>query len=290
VKLRTSDAASTSRTGFSQSDRRGGGAARLVRPGRCRALARCGSITVRFPVGEVQLWNERGGAGRGSLQLLEQGSTGGGRRGCAPWSTAIVRSTTSTSDPTRSSPSRGRSGASSAPLGGSLAGAQHWPVEGRLRASQRAESSQTAMDELAAARSAGSHTRARASVAIDSTAPPIHAPSRASRPEDENLILSFHFYDPLLFTHYRASLERSQGYEGTDRLPESSPSDGGLGRASGSPWLRRAQRAGFAQRIRTPPEADAPLAGKTGMPLWCGEVSARLARSHRRASAGTGTC
>jgi endoglucanase len=94
-------------------------------------------------------------------------------------------------------------------------------------------------------------------------------------PEDEHLILSFHFYDPLLFTHYRAPWTPMRDYEGPVNYP------GVL--VSQEQWDAFPPEVRFACRNeRVFDESDierllAPalaLADETGLPLWCGEFGA----------------
>lgn len=94
-------------------------------------------------------------------------------------------------------------------------------------------------------------------------------------PEDEHLILSFHFYDPLLFTHYRAPWAAMRGYEGPIHYP------GEL--VSGEEWdsfppeLRyacRNERVFAAVDIERVIAPALVLAEETGLPLWCGEFGA----------------
>ena len=94
-------------------------------------------------------------------------------------------------------------------------------------------------------------------------------------PEDEHLVLAFHFYDPILFTHYRAPWAAVGVYEGPITYP------GEL--VSVEEWEALQADVRFAARDnRVFAAADiermlAPaltLAAETGLPLWCGEFGA----------------
>ena len=94
-------------------------------------------------------------------------------------------------------------------------------------------------------------------------------------PDDENLILSFHFYDPLLFTHYRAPWAAMRVYEGPIDYPGELVSQEEWD--AFPPELRfacRNERA-FAEpdfeRVLAPALA---LAKETGLRIWCGEFGA----------------
>ena len=94
-------------------------------------------------------------------------------------------------------------------------------------------------------------------------------------PEDENLILSFHFYDPLLFTHYRAPWSAVGVYEGPIDYPGElvSREELGCSAARGAlclPQRARVRRTGY-RAVLSPGLA---LAEETGLPLWCGELGA----------------
>jgi len=94
-------------------------------------------------------------------------------------------------------------------------------------------------------------------------------------PDDEHIILSFHFYDPLLFTHYRAPWAAMRVYEGPIDYPGELVSQEEWD--AFPPELRfacRNERA-FAEpdfeRVLAPALA---LAKETGLRLWCGEFGA----------------
>ena len=94
-------------------------------------------------------------------------------------------------------------------------------------------------------------------------------------PEDERLILSFHFYDPLLFTHYRAPWTAMRACEGPVNYPGELVSEEEWN--AFAPELRYACRNErvFAEqdfeRLLAPALA---LAKATGLALWCGEFGA----------------
>jgi endoglucanase len=94
-------------------------------------------------------------------------------------------------------------------------------------------------------------------------------------PDDRSLILTFHFYDPIVFTHYRAFWSAVKAYEGPidypgelvaqedwDALPEQARLEG------------RGVRTFTPEDIERLLEAPLALAAKTGLPLWCGEFGA----------------
>ena len=94
-------------------------------------------------------------------------------------------------------------------------------------------------------------------------------------PDDEHIILSFHFYDPLLFTHYRAPWAAMRVYEGPIDYPGELVSQEEWD--AFPPELRfacRDERA-FAEpdfeRVLAPALA---LAKETGLRIWCGEFGA----------------
>jgi len=111
-------------------------------------------------------------------------------------------------------------------------------------------------------------------------------------PADENLILTFHFYDPLLFHALPRPLERRQGLRGPDRLSRRARLAEELGRSSGVRALRGPKRTGLCaggHRARA----------RSGVGAGEGDGTTALVRRVRRAgqplpsppvSAGTGTC
>ncbi|MGZ4400213.1 MAG: glycoside hydrolase family 5 protein [Gaiellaceae bacterium] len=94
-------------------------------------------------------------------------------------------------------------------------------------------------------------------------------------PDDERLILTFHFYDPMLITHYRAPWTPIGDYEGPVRYPgeivspevwDALPEDVRL-TARGV----RVFEAGDIETLLAPVLA---VRKETGLPLWCGEFGA----------------
>jgi endoglucanase len=94
-------------------------------------------------------------------------------------------------------------------------------------------------------------------------------------PADEHLVLSFHFYDPLLFTHYRAPWSTVGAYNGPIDYPGELVSRENWDALP--PDVRFAARA---ERVFAPADIErvlAPalaLAKETGLPLLCGELGA----------------
>jgi endoglucanase len=235
---------------------------------------------VRYPVDEVQLWDEQGERESEAFELLEQGLGWCEQAGLrAVVDLHIVRSHYFNVDfnPLFAEPvEQDKFCALWADLSKALA---NWPVNrvcyellNEPKAPDDEDWNGLAARALAEVRA---HEPERV-VAIDSngTADP-RMFSGLRVPEDENLILSFHFYDPLLFTHYRAYWSEVKAYEGPIGYP------GEL--VSKEDWDAIPESVRFAarnERVFGPAEIERllelplALAGEMGMPLWCGELGA----------------
>lgn len=265
---------------LSQSERRGEERRAWFTRADVERLAASGFDHLRFPVDEVQLWDEQGERESEGFQLLEQGLGWCEQAGLrAVVDLHIVRSHYFNVDfnPLFAEPAeQDKFCALWADLSRALA---HWPVDkvcyellNEPKAPRDGDWNELAARALAEVRA---HEPARV-VAIDSngTADP-RMFSGLRVPEDENLILSFHFYDPLLFTHYRAYWSGVKAYEGPIDYPGEllSPED----------WDALPQSVRWEARneaVFAPPDIERllepvlALAEKTGLPLWCGEFGA----------------
>lgn len=243
-------------------------------------LAACGFDHLRFPVDEVQLWDEQGERESEAFELLEQGLGWCEQAGLrAVVDLHIVRSHYFNVD---SNPLFAESAEQDkfcvlwVDLSRALA---RWSVDrvcyellNEPKAPHDDDWNELAARALAEIRA---HEPERV-VVIDSngTADP-RTFSGLRVPEDEHLILTFHFYDPLLFTHYRASWSDVKAYEGPIDYP------GEL--ASKEDWDALPESVRFAARkvrVFGPPDIERllepalALASETRMPLWCGEFGA----------------
>jgi endoglucanase len=265
---------------LSQSDRRGEERRAWFVQADVERLAACGFDHLRFPIDEVQLWDEQGERESEAFELLEQGLGWCEQAGLrAVVDLHIVRSHyfNADSNPLFAEPAeRDKFCALWADLSQALS---HWPVDkvayellNEPKAPEDGDWNELAARALAEVRI----REPERVVAIDSngTADP-RAFSGLRVPEDEHLILSFHFYDPLLFTHYRAPWSEVKAYEGPIDYP------GEL--ASTEDWDALPESVRFAarkERVFAPADIERllkptlALAGKTGMPLWCGEFGA----------------
>ncbi|MGD0166766.1 MAG: cellulase family glycosylhydrolase [Gaiellaceae bacterium] len=265
---------------LSQSERRGQERRAWFVQTDVERLAACGFDHLRFPVDEEQLWNERGERESEAFELLEQGLGWCEQAGLRTVvDLHIVRSHHFNVDTNRlfAEPAeQDKFCALWADLSQALA---RWSVDrvyyellNEPKTPDDGDWNKLAARALAEVRV---HEPERM-VAIDSngTADP-RMFSGLRVPEDENLILSFHFYDPLLFTHYRAYWSEVNAYEGPidypgelapkedwDELPESVRFGARNERVFGAPDIERVLAPALA------------LAGETGMPLWCGELGA----------------
>ena len=92
-------------------------------------------------------------------------------------------------------------------------------------------------------------------------------------PDDERLILTFHFYEPFYLTHYRASWTPNADYTGPVHYPGKGIRRDDLTWASEAVRERIAKIKNFACRASMSRLIEKPLsvARKTGLPLYCGE-------------------
>jgi len=81
-------------------------------------------------------------------------------------------------------------------------------------------------------------------------------------PDDKNILLSFHFYEPFHLTHYQASWTRLKDFEGEVNYP------GQIVAAGTSPEERRIYNIDTLEKMMVKPLA---LAAKLDLPLYCGE-------------------
>jgi endoglucanase len=265
---------------LSQSERRGAERRAWFAQADVERIASSGFDHIRFPVDEVQLWDEQMRREPEAFELLEQ-ALGWCERAelRAIVDLHIVRSHYFNVDfnPLFAEPAeQGKFCALWADLSRALA---HWPVDrvcyellNEPKAPNDGDWNELAARALAEVRK---HEPERF-VAIDSngTADP-RAFTELRVPEDEKLILSFHFYDPLFFTHYRAYWSGVKAYEGPIDYP------GEL--VSQQDWDALPERVRLEGRgVRVFTEADIErllepalaLSRETGLPLWCGEFGA----------------
>ncbi|MGD0273155.1 MAG: cellulase family glycosylhydrolase [Gaiellaceae bacterium] len=265
---------------LSQSERRGAERRGYFDEADVERIAAFGFDHVRLPVDEVQLWDEQGRRDSEGFELLERGLGWFERAGLrVVVDLHIVRSHyfNASVRPLFGDPAEQKrfcelwAGLSEA-LG-------HWSVEQvayELLNEPVAENDEE-WNSLAAR--ALAEVRAREPermVAVGSNrfSEPL-AFSGLRVPEDERLILTFHFYDPILFTHYRAYWNAVQAYEGPIDYPGELVSqevfDSFPAEARNAARNLRAFRAEDVERLLDPALA---LARKTGLPLWCGEFGA----------------
>lgn len=265
---------------LSQSDRRGDERRAWFGQADVERLAACGFDHLRFPVDEVQLWNEQGERESEAFELLEQGLGWCEQAGLRTVvDLHIVRSHyfNVDSNPLFAEPAEQEKFCTLwADLSQALA---HWPVDqvayellNEPNAPRDDDWNELAARALAVVRA---HEPKRV-VALDcnGTADPRRFPALRV-PKDENLILTFHFYDPLVFTHYRAYWSGVKFYEGPIDYP------GEL--VSQEDWDALPEQVRFAARkerifgsadIERLLEPTLALAKETGLPLWCGEFGA----------------
>jgi len=243
-------------------------------------LAACGFGHLRIPVDEVQLWDEQGERENEGFELLEQGLGWCEQAGLrAVVDLHIVRSHYFNVDFNplfAETAEQDKFCALWADLSQALA---HWPIDrvcyellNEPKAPNDGDWNALAARALAEVRK---HEPARV-VAIDGNrvADPRAFPELRV-PADENLILTFHFYDPMLLTHYRASWNPLKVYEGEIDYP------GEL--ISQDDWNALPERLrSEARGVRVFGEAEIErllepvlvLRAETGLPLWCGEFGA----------------
>jgi endoglucanase len=265
---------------LSQSERRGEERRAWFTQADVERLAACGFDHLRYPVDEVQLWNEQGEREKEAFELLEQGLDWCEQAGLrSVVDLHIVRSHyfNVDSNPLFAEPAaQDKFCALWADLSRALA---HRPVDRVAYELLNEPKAPDGEDWNALVARALAEVRAHEPervVAIDcnGTADPRFFPELRV-PKDENLILSFHFYDPLVFTHYRAHWSEVKPYEGPidypgelvsqedwDALPE---------QVRFAARKERVFNAADVERLLKPALA---LAKETGLPLWCGEFGA----------------
>lgn len=265
---------------LSQSDERGEARRKWFVQADVEKLAACGFEHLRFPVDEVQLWNEEGERESEAFELLEQGLDWCHQAGLRTVvDLHIVRSHYFNADfnPLFADPAEQDKFCD---LWDDLSQAlARWPVDEvcyELLNEPKAPDDED-WNELAARALAEVRKREPDRiVAIDGNrvAEPRAFPTLRV-PKDENLILTFHFYDPMLLTHYRAYWNLLKFYEGPIEYP------GQL--MSQEDWDALPERLkNEARGVRTFTQADIEqllglvlAAGeRTGLPLWCGEFGA----------------
>ncbi len=265
---------------LSQSKRRGEERRVWFTQADVERLAACGFDHLRYPVDEVQLWDEQGEREAEAFELLEQGLDWCAQAGLrAVVDLHIIRSHYFNAEvnPLFDDPAeQDKFCALWADLSRALA---HWPVDRVAYELLNEPNARTDEDWNSLAARALEEVRSHEPervVAIDcnGVADPRFLPALRV-PKDENLILSFHFYDPLVFTHYRAHWSAVKAYEGPIDYP------GEL--VSQEDWDALPERARLEGRgVRVFTEADSErllepplaLAKETGLPLWCGEFGA----------------
>jgi len=91
--------------------------------------------------------------------------------------------------------------------------------------------------------------------------------------KDENIILSFHFYSPMILTHYKASWVNTGKYEGTVQYPGKLVSDEELGKLEFEFSKLVEERAGYwtKQEIEKEVQKARRESEKMSYPLYCGE-------------------
>jgi len=266
---------------LSQSERRGEERRAWFVQADVERLAACGFDHLRFPVDEVQLWDEQGERENEAFELLEQGLDWCEQAGLrAVVDLHIVRShyfNASSEPPLFADPAeQEKFCALWRDLSEALAQRSLDRVAYELLNEPVARDPDD-WNRLAAR--ALAEVRAREPervVAIDSNgAADPRTFTELRVPEDEHLILSLHFYDPLLFTHYRAPWAAMRVYEGPIDYP------GEL--VSQKEWDAFPPELRFAcrkERVFAGPDIErvlAPalaLAKETGLRLWCGEFGA----------------
>ena len=265
---------------LSQSERRGDERRAWFGQADVERLAACGYEHLRFPVDEVQLWNEQGERESEAFELLEQGLGWCEQAGLnAVVDLHIVRSHYFNADSNllfAEPAERDKFCALWADLSKALA---HWPVDkvayellNEPKAPIGEDWNKLAARALAEVRA---HEPERI-VAIDCNgAADPRTFTELRVPADEKLILTFHFYDPLLFTHYRAHWSAVKAYEGPINYPgELLAQEDWDALPEHVRWEARSESVFSASDVERVLEPALALAKKTGLPLWCGEFGA----------------
>jgi len=95
---------------------------------------------------------------------------------------------------------------------------------------------------------------------------------------DRNIVLSFHFYDPFIITHYLASWTKLKNYDGAIQYPGVliDPKDTlNLAKAEVDPLRRYVGEYANITTIEKEMQLAFDMAEKTGLQLYCGEFGVR---------------
>ncbi len=267
---------------LSQSEQRGEERRRWFTRADVEKLTACGFDHLRFPVDEEQLWNEQGEHESEGFELLEKALGWCKEAGLrAIVDLHNVRSydsdTASDHNPLFDDPERQEKFCS---LWADLSQAlSHWPLD------------QVAYELLSEPRAPGDDwnkllprvltvVREREPdriVAVDANGntEPGAFPFLRVPENDSNLILTFHFYDPMIITHYRAFWNVLNAYEGPVNYPGEL-----ISQEAWNALPERLHREARGMRVFGEAEIEelmAPVlavAEKAGLPLWCGELGA----------------
>jgi endoglucanase len=265
---------------LSQSDERGAERRAWFVQSDVEKLAGCGFDHLRFPVDEVQLWNEAGERESEAFELLEQGLNWCEQAGLrAVVDLHIVRSHYFNVDFNplfAQSAEQDKLCSLWADLSRALARRSVDRVCYELLNEPRAPNDEDWNALAARVLAEVRKEEPERVVAIDANrvADPRAFPALRV-PEDENLILSFHFYDPMLLTHYRASWSVLKDYEGPVGYPGELVSQEVWNALPG-----RLQNEARGVRVFGEAEIESLLEPvlarreETGLPVWCGELGA----------------
>lgn len=271
---------------LSQSERRGAERRAWFTEADVQRIASAGLDHVRVPVDETQLWSEAGKRDPEAFDLLEQ-ALGWCRtarlRAIVDLHVVRCSAMNAAGRPISADPAVGeRLCAVWDDLSEALA---HWPADLVAYELLNEPVARVADDwnDLAARLLARIRRREPArAVAVDSMVevdtdrfadPRAFADMRV--PADPNLILTFHFYDPFLFTHYRAPWTPARVFAGPVEYPGEQASAADW--AALTPAVRRTaggERVFTATDMERVLEPALAVAKASGLPLWCGEFGA----------------
>jgi endoglucanase len=265
---------------LSQSERRGAERRAWFVQADVEKLAACGFDHLRFPVDEVQLWDEQGRREPEAFELLRKGLDWCGQADLrAVVDLHIVRSHyfNAQANPLFDDPAeQDKFCALWRDLSEALAQRPVDRVAYELLNEPRAPKDEDWNTLAARALAEVRKEEPERVVAIDcnGTADPRFFPALRV-PKDEKLILSFHFYDPLLFTHYRAHWSGVKAYEGPINYPgELLSQENWDALPERVRWEARNEAVFAASDIERLLEPTLALAKETGLPIWCGEFGA----------------
>ncbi len=91
---------------------------------------------------------------------------------------------------------------------------------------------------------------------------------------DPNIMLSFHFYEPFIFTHYETSWTFLKDYHGGVRYPGDGITNKKLSKATISSQLRHYAKEYDKQVLREMIQMPVDKASQLGLKLYCGEFGA----------------